>query len=261
VDDDRRHRLQVQRSHVKLLPGAGVGDHRERDVVLGDDSDIGIANEVQAVGGQTTTGLCDPTKSRPLLRAAPDGNDEGMTTYTSPSVSHPGPVRWLWYTFGGRLGPLYCGWVLRDTTARTRWLRQAVRGTVQVVPAALLMLVVLPSGWLTWASIVLGLLLALWYSLAYINQTAERRLVKHGYEPGTLAMELRERYLRENEDGIARYMATYRHDLTTPSMVIAVDRMLDRFIDRWLRWQDEREARRREHWKRNMHRDQRFGIW
>jgi len=35
----------------------------------------------------------------------------------------------------------------------------------------------------------------------------------------------------------------------------------DRFIDRWLRWQDEREARRREHWKRNMHRDQRFGIW
>jgi hypothetical protein len=213
VDDDRRHRLQVQRSHVKLLPGAGVGDHRERDVVLGDDSDIGIANEVQAVGGQTTTGLCDPTRSRSLLRAAPDGNDEGMTTYTSPSVSHPGPVRWLWYTFGGRLGPLYCGWVLRDTTARTRWLRQAVRGTVQVVPAALLMLVVLPSGWLTWASIVLGLLLALVYSLAYINQ------------------------------------------------VIAVDRMLDRFIDRWLRWQDEREARRREHWKRNMHRDQRFGIW
>jgi Family of unknown function (DUF5313) len=148
-----------------------------------------------------------------------------MTTYTSPSVSRPGPVRWLWYTFGGRLGPLYCGWVLRDTTARTRWLRQAVRGTVQVVPAALLMLVVLPSGWLTWASIVLGLLLALWYSLAYINQTAERRLVKHGYEP------------------------------------VAADRMLDRFIDRWLRWQDEQEARRREHWKRNMHRDQRFGIW
>jgi hypothetical protein len=33
------------------------------------------------------------------------------------------------------------------------------------------------------------------------------------------------------------------------------------FIDRWLRWQDEREARRREHWKRNMHRDQWLGIW
>ena len=44
-------------------------------------------------------------------------------------------------------------------------------------------------------------------------------------------------------------------------LVIAIDRMLDRFIDRWLRWQDEREARRRERWKRNMHRDQWLGIW
>jgi hypothetical protein len=42
--------------------------------------------------------------------------------------------------------------------------------------------------------------------------TGERRLVKHGYEPGTLALTLHERYLRENEDGIAQYMATYRHD-------------------------------------------------
>ena len=40
-----------------------------------------------------------------------------------------------------------------------------------------------------------------------------------------------------------------------------IDRMLDRFIDRWLRWHDQRETRRREHWKRNMHRDQRLGIW
>jgi hypothetical protein len=44
-------------------------------------------------------------------------------------------------------------------------------------------------------------------------------------------------------------------------LVIAIDRNLDRFTDRWLRWQDEREARRRERWKRNMHRDQWLGIW
>jgi hypothetical protein len=132
-------------------------------------------------------------------------------TAPSPSIAHPDPVRWLWYTFGGRLGPRYYGWVLRDTTTRTRWLRQAVRGGVQIVPPALLMLAVLPFSWLTWASIVLGLLLALWYSIAYINQTAERRLVQHGYEPGTLALALRERYLRQNEDRIVRYMATYRN--------------------------------------------------
>ena len=44
-------------------------------------------------------------------------------------------------------------------------------------------------------------------------------------------------------------------------LMIAIDRMVNRFIDRWLRWQDEREARLREHWKRNMHRDQWLGIW
>ena len=136
-----------------------------------------------------------------------------MTTYTPPSIARPDPVRWLWYIFGGRLSPRYREWVLRDNTARTRWLRQAVRGTVQIVPLAVLMLVVMPFSWLTGASILLGLLLGLWYSMAYINQSAERRLVKHGYEPGTLALTLHERYLRENADGIARYMATYRHDV------------------------------------------------
>jgi hypothetical protein len=134
-----------------------------------------------------------------------------MTTYTPPSIARPDPVGWLWYTFGGRLGPRHREWVLHDTTTRTRWLRQAVRGTVQVVPLALVLLVVLPFSWLTGASIVLGLLLALWYSLAYINQTGERRLVKHGHEPGTLAAALHERYLRENDERIVRYMATYRN--------------------------------------------------
>jgi hypothetical protein len=133
--------------------------------------------------------------------APPEGNHEGMR-HTALSIARPDPVRWLWYTFGARPGARYREWVLRDNTARTRWLRHAVRGTVQISPLALVMLVVLPFSWLTGAAIANGLIL-----------------------------------------------------------VIAIDRMLDRFIDRWLRWQDEREARRREHWKRNMHRDQRLGIW
>jgi hypothetical protein len=123
-------------------------------------------------------------------------------THTALSIARPNPVRWLWYTFGGRLGARYREWLLRDDTARTRWLRQAVRGTVQISPLALVTLVLLPFSWLTGAAIANGLIL-----------------------------------------------------------VIAIERMLDRFIDRWLRWQDEREARRREHWKRNMHRDQWLGIW
>jgi uncharacterized protein DUF5313 len=133
--------------------------------------------------------------------APPEGNDEGMT-HTALSIARPDPVRSLWYAFGGRLGARYLEWVLRDNTARTRWLRQAVRGTVQISRLALVMLVVVPFSWLTGTAIANGLIL-----------------------------------------------------------VMAINRMLDRVIDRWLRWQDEREARRREHWKRNMHRDQWLGIW
>ena len=38
----------------------------------------------------------------------------------------------------------------------------------------------------------------------------DRRLVKHGYDPGTLKHVLRERYNREHADQIVRYMQTYR---------------------------------------------------
>jgi len=136
-----------------------------------------------------------------------------MTTYTapSPSIAHPDPVRWLWYTFGGRLGPRYREWVLHDLTCRTRWERQLARAVVQVVPLAAVVLLALGFSWITWVGVGCGLVLALWYSIAPIDQTAERRLVKHGYEPGTLELALHERYLRENEDRIVRYMATYRN--------------------------------------------------
>ncbi|MGB9304395.1 MAG: hypothetical protein WCB92_12165 [Mycobacterium sp.] len=40
-----------------------------------------------------------------------------------------------------------------------------------------------------------------------------------------------------------------------------IDKMLDRFIDRYLRWEQRRHARRMGHWQHRMHRDQRFGIW
>ena len=125
-------------------------------------------------------------------------------------MTRPNPLLWIWYTLGGRLGPAYREWVLHDTTCRTRWLRQIARVVVQVVLPAAVVLAVLGVTWIVWAAVGLGLLLALWYSLAYINSTAERRLVKHGYEPETVKVMLHERYEREHADQIARYMQTYR---------------------------------------------------
>jgi hypothetical protein len=43
--------------------------------------------------------------------------------------------------------------------------------------------------------------------------------------------------------------------------VDGMDRMLDRFIDRWLRWEHERDARRMRQWKRHMYRDPQSGTW
>jgi fatty acid desaturase len=122
----------------------------------------------------------------------------------------PNPLQWIWYTFGGRLGPLHIEWVLHDTTCRTRWLRQVVRAVAQVTLPAAVVLAVLGFGAIIWSGVGLGVLLALWYSLAYIDQTAERRLVKHGYESGTLKRTLRERNRHEHADQIARYMQMYR---------------------------------------------------
>ncbi len=124
-------------------------------------------------------------------------------------MTRPTPPQWIWYTFGGGLGPLHSEWVLHDTTCRTRWFRQVVRAAVQVTLPAAAVLAVLAFGATIWAAVGLGTPLALWYSLAYIDQTADRRLVKHGYEPGTLKRTLRERYHRENADRIALYMQMY----------------------------------------------------
>ena len=62
----------------------------------------------------------------------------------------PDPLRWIWYTFGGGLGPRYREWVLHDLTGPTRWERQLARAVVQVAPLAAVVLLALgfsAAGW------------------------------------------------------------------------------------------------------------------
>jgi Family of unknown function (DUF5313) len=129
------------------------------------------------------------------------------------AMTRPNPLLWIWYTLGGKLGSPYREWVLHDVTCRTRWLRQTVRAVAQIaVPAAVVSVALtgLGMGVVVLGGVACGALLGLWYSLAYIDQTGDRRLVKNGYEPGTLKRVLRERYDREHGDQIVRYMQTYR---------------------------------------------------
>jgi fatty acid desaturase len=124
----------------------------------------------------------------------------------------PDPLRWIWYVFGGALGPRYRQWVLHDLTGRSRWERQMVRAVVQVAPLAAVVLLTLGFGWISWVGVVCGLVLALIYSTAYFDSSAEHRLVKHGYPPGTVQRILSERDNAKHPDRMRRYMQTYRND-------------------------------------------------
>jgi hypothetical protein len=101
-------------------------------------------------------------------------------------VVRPAPHRWIWYAFGGGLPERHRGWVLHDTTARTWWLRHVARMLVQLaIPIALLM-AFLPASWgLRAACAGGGLALALFYSIAYMPEAVENRVVKAGYPVGT----------------------------------------------------------------------------
>jgi fatty acid desaturase len=132
-----------------------------------------------------------------------------MTTLST--QRRPDPLRWTWYAFGGALGPRYREWVLRDLTGRTRWLRQLTRAVIQIVPLAAVLLLVLGVGWIAWVGVVCGLVLALIYSAAYFDPSADHRLAKHGFPPGTAQQVLSERDAARHPDRMARYIETYRH--------------------------------------------------
>lgn len=93
-------------------------------------------------------------------------------------------------------------------TCRTWWLRHVARSLVQLMPVAILLLVVLGPGGITYLGLAAGTILALIYSVAYIEETGEHRLGKHGYPVGT-GREMRARGSHRAADQ-EYYNATYR---------------------------------------------------
>jgi hypothetical protein len=119
--------------------------------------------------------------------------------------SSPGPIQrpdvlhWLWYALGGRLPARYRAWVLHDTTTRTWALRHMLRAAVQLaVPIGLVLLLVPGAFWIRGMAALGGILLALFFSLAYMAETTENRVKRAGYPTGT-AEATRDRAARERE--------------------------------------------------------------
>ncbi|MGQ0837391.1 DUF5313 family protein [Actinokineospora sp.] len=122
----------------------------------------------------------------------------------------PGPLRWLWYAVGGTLPAAYRHWVLWDLTAGTWVLRHFARVMVQFLPWWLLLLVPGPLS-LRVSMVVLAYVTGLYFSLSFLEDAAERRLVKHGY-PAGLNRRIREESAPHDRAEVAAMYAAYLDD-------------------------------------------------
>ena len=137
---------------------------------------------------------------------------------TTEPIVRPAPHRWFWYALGGRLPERHRGWVLHDTTTGTWGLRHVARMLVQMSIPIALILIFLPAPFALRAAVAGGgIFLGLIYSLAYMPETTENRVVKAGYPAGTATAHreraAHQRDLRDSERrraANARRAARYR---------------------------------------------------
>lgn len=136
-----------------------------------------------------------------------------MSSTEQHHIRRPAPHRWIWYALGGGLPARNRTWVLYDTTTPTWWLRHVLRALVQLaVPIALVLLFVPGAFWIRGMAALGGVLLGLIFSLAYMNETTENRVVRAGYPAGT-ASAARERaaMLRQQRESERRRAAAAKH--------------------------------------------------
>jgi hypothetical protein len=105
---------------------------------------------------------------------------------TSTPRRRPTVWQWLRYSVGGGLPDELSEWVLHDTTCRSWALRQVARSLLVISPLIVVLLVFVPAPfWIRALSALGGMLMSLIYSLGYLVETTEHRLVKAGYPAGT----------------------------------------------------------------------------
>ena len=100
------------------------------------------------------------------------------------AIRRPNPALWVWYAFGGKLPDRYAEWVLHDVTCRTWALRHFARSLLHLLPLCALALLLPGPLSIRLSAIALGLMVGLFYSLCYMGELAEHRVIKHGYPPG-----------------------------------------------------------------------------
>ena len=128
------------------------------------------------------------------------------------AIRRPGPLRWLVYAYGAGLPPEYREWVLHDVTARTWQLRHLARAVAQLAPLLLVVYLLLPGpAWVRAMAVLGGALMGLFYSFAYMYESAEHRALKAGYPRGTTTRVRGEADAGARAELDRRYAERWRH--------------------------------------------------
>lgn len=128
-------------------------------------------------------------------------------------MERPGLPRWFAYAVGVRLPDRYADWVLHDATSKHWRARHVLRSSVGIVPLCVVWLLLPGPIGLRLSLVLMAALVSYFYSCAYMEESIEHRLARHGYPLGTGRRVRREAAEIANADVTARYIARYR----TPS--------------------------------------------
>ncbi|GAB3134201.1 hypothetical protein GCM10027289_25630 [Tsukamurella serpentis] len=99
------------------------------------------------------------------------------------AIRRPDPLHYIAWVYTGKLPDRNREWVRHNLTRRSWMIRHLLRGQIAVLPVyALLMLLPGPL-WVRGATVLLGVLLAVFYNAAYMRPNRSRRLERNGLDP------------------------------------------------------------------------------
>lgn len=129
-------------------------------------------------------------------------------------MRRPNPLLWLYYQYGGRLPPRYRDWVLHDATSRTWLVRVLLRTIVWLAPIFATLLAILVAVGGSWpialGSILLGVLVALRFTVANAMESVDARLAKYGFPPGHASATRRARDADKHAEEERQYRDKWR---------------------------------------------------
>ncbi|WP_327144494.1 DUF5313 family protein [Nocardia sp. NBC_01327] len=95
-------------------------------------------------------------------------------------MKRPNPIQWVGYSMGARLPDSLQEWVRNDLTGKFAVPRHLVRGLFPLTPIFAAFLLFPGELWLRGAMVLLAVLLAGFYIIAYMPMNRVHRLGKHG---------------------------------------------------------------------------------